>query len=376
MRMLTLLYRRIRSVSGHWQHRFTASAFVLACVAIPQLHADEVQVVRPRIVTVHARIVEGRDIAFRRLPSTAGLSQTRVSQITQDNDGFLWFATQSGLNRYDGYKYKVFKHDPRKPGSLGGVFLYSLFKDNAGRLWVGSDQYLDRFDPDTETFHRIQLADTDGKKSVNFGSISQDRRGTLWLPTSDGLYGLNPATGQSVHYRHDRQNPASLNQEEVQTVEEDRSGLLWVGMRGGFDLFDRQSGRVTQRIQLDDTGLGVRLHEDRFQVSWVMDGKGNLGIFDRHRNQWSRFSFDSADGTTGTSGSEVLAMMEDREGTMWFGTANRGLLRYDREHARFTGYTTHPGDNETLPDNRVIVLSQDREGNIWAGLHQTAPVFF
>ena len=69
-------------------------------------------------------------------------------------------------------------------------------------------------------------------------------------------------------------------------------------------------------------------------------------------------------------------MMEDRDGTMWFGTANRGLLKYDREHASFISYTTHPGDDESLPDSRVIVLFQDHEGNIWAGLHQTAPVFF
>ena len=364
-------------VSEHRLHATIALVVVSAwfCV-LAQVQPDDVPVVRPRVVTVKAHVSEGRDISFRRFPSTAGLSQTRVSQIEQDDDGFLWFGTQSGLNRYDGYKCKVFKHDPRRPGTLSGVFLYSLFKDRSGKLWAGSDRYLDRFDPVTETFQRVQLSAARGKKSVNFGGINQDREGTLWLTTSDGLYGLNPTTNQSVHYRHDPKDPASLNQEEVQTVEQDRSGTLLVGMRGGFDLFNSRSGKVKERVQFEDTGLAVWLHEDRFQVLWVMDGNGNVGILDRQKNLLTRFSFDAAAGTAGRSRTEVLRMLEDRDGTMWFGTANRGLLKYDREQGSFINYTTHPGDEESLPDSRVIVLFQDREENIWVGLHQTAPVFF
>jgi ligand-binding sensor domain-containing protein len=194
------------------EHRHYSLAILLVLTCF-ELRGDEVPVVHPRVVTVKARLSEGRDISFSRLPSTAALSQTRVSQITQDGDGFMWFGTQSGLNRYDGYKCKVFKHDPRQPDSLSGVFVYSLFKDDSERLWVGSDQYLDRFDPNTETFHRIRLSTADGQKAVNFANVGQDRRGMLWLPTSDGLYGLDAASGQSVHYRHDPNDPASLNQQ-------------------------------------------------------------------------------------------------------------------------------------------------------------------
>jgi ligand-binding sensor domain-containing protein len=73
------------------------------------------------------------------IPSTAGPSQTSVEQIAQDDDGFMWFGTPSGLNRFDSYKCKVFKHDLTRPGSLSGVNIYSLFKDRSGALWVGSD---------------------------------------------------------------------------------------------------------------------------------------------------------------------------------------------------------------------------------------------
>jgi PAS domain S-box-containing protein len=325
-------------------------------------------------VPVLGRLIDGRGIAFHRLPSTAGLSQTRVSQISQDADGFLWFATQSGLNRYDGYKFKVFKHDPRHPGSLSGVFLYGLFRDASGGIWAGSDQYLDRFDPATETFHRVPISDR-GAKAVIFSTIGQDRAGALWLPTSDGLYGLNPSNNRVVHYRHDPNDPTSLNQREVQTVQEDNSGAFWVGMVGGFDIFDRQSGRVQRRIDLGDTGYAVWFHEDRFQRFWVRDGDGHLGLLDRKNNVLTRYVFDRAERGP-QARVEILAMLEDRDGTMWFGTANRGILKYDREHDTFLSYTSQPSDPEGLPENRIIALFQDREGNIWAGLHQSAPVFF
>jgi hypothetical protein len=72
--------------------------------------------------------VDGQDIRFRRLPGGTGLSQTRVGWVVQDNLGFIWFATQYGLNRYDGYRSKVFKHEPGRSNSLGCVYIRSLFR--------------------------------------------------------------------------------------------------------------------------------------------------------------------------------------------------------------------------------------------------------
>src|SRR5579862_8318919 len=125
---------------------------LLALALVAPAFCAEVEIIRPRVVSVPGRLTEGRGIAFHHLPSTAGLSQTRVSQITQDSDGLLWFGTQSGINRYDGYRFKVFKHYPRQPGSPSGVYFHSLFRDASGTVWAATDQYLDRFDPATQTF--------------------------------------------------------------------------------------------------------------------------------------------------------------------------------------------------------------------------------
>jgi ligand-binding sensor domain-containing protein len=161
--------------------------------------------VAPRTTTLP--VVDGKDISFARLSSEDGLSQTRVSQILQDDQGFMWFGSQYGLNRYDGYKFKVFKHEPGRTNSLSGVFISSLFKDRSGTLWVGCGEFLDRFDPVMETFthYRIDTSDEQGE-TVPVDQISQDHAGVLWLATARGLHRFDPSNGRIVRYRHERRD--------------------------------------------------------------------------------------------------------------------------------------------------------------------------
>jgi hypothetical protein len=112
--------------------------------------------------TVRVSVIEGDDIRFLRLSGVEGLSQNRVTLIVQDDQGFMWFGTQYGVDRYDGYQFKVFKNDPAKPSSLCGVYMFSMFKDRSGTLWMGCEHGLDRFDPWTETFIRYQIASDTG----------------------------------------------------------------------------------------------------------------------------------------------------------------------------------------------------------------------
>src|SRR5262245_25461666 len=150
--------------------------------------------------SVRLPVTDGQDIQFSHLSTKEGLSQTRAAQIVQDDDGFLWFGTQYGLNRYDGYNFKVFVHDPARENSLSCAFVYSLLKGRDGSLWVGCDNNLDRFDKMSETFTHYRIASelSDGLPVTMWG-ISQDHAGTLWLSTGKGMYRLDPATGRITH---------------------------------------------------------------------------------------------------------------------------------------------------------------------------------
>ena len=214
--------------------------------------------------TIRLPVVEGKDIRFARISSSQGLSELRVSDIVQDDQGFIWFGTWNGLNRYDGYNFKVFKHDPERQESLGGVFIYSLFKDRAGTIWVGTDQSLDRFDPLTEKFshYYFDVPDTSGLPTT-VHDISQDSSGMLWLSTRKGLFRLDPVTGKTKHFYHDPGDPSSLGDNAIKSTGEDRAGRFWVGTSQTLDEFDRNTGKVKRHVLTGESGIGL----------WFQDGR-------------------------------------------------------------------------------------------------------
>src|SRR5580658_3745838 len=226
---LTTRRLRVRSDKFNWMtlHTLTLTAalgWLTPYVAIadgtsaqisPPI-GNSVQLPHVAAEVVNVPVVEGGSARFTRISTADGLSQTRVAQIVQDDRGFIWFGTQYGLDRYDGYDFKVFVHEAGRVNTLAGAYIYSLFKDRSGMLWIGCNQTLDRFDPRTETFTHYRV-ETD--KQGNLGStvvhVSQDHSGMLWLATATGLHRLDPKTGQIVHYRHSADNPHGLSTNNI-----------------------------------------------------------------------------------------------------------------------------------------------------------------
>lgn len=343
---------------------------ILSCPSMAQdKPAVIVADVDPEIVSIP--VEDGNDIRFRRLSLSQGLSQTRVSHIVQDNDGYLWFGTQHGVNRYDGYGFRVFKKEQGQPGSLSGIYIYSLFKDRSGTIWVGSDQFLDAFDKTTETFRHYSI-DPANPTVIH---ISEDRQGNLWLSTGRGLYQLDPKSGKSVRYAHDPTDPTSLSSDDVKSSGEDKEGTFWVANSAGLEAFDRATGKVTTRIPLREEVREFSFHEDRHGIFWVIYGSGNgLGVYDRKTNRFVRYAFEGRDGDKSLTG--VYAILETTDGDIWLATMGSGLLRFDRDNFRFVRYRNDPNDPHSLAENRVIALFEDAEGNIWTGLHATPPNSF
>jgi ligand-binding sensor domain-containing protein/two-component sensor histidine kinase len=325
-----------------------------ACYAeVPEAHINP--------VPLKWSINYAADIRFAHISTAEGLSQVRVTNIVQDDLGFMWFGTLSGLNRFDGYTFKVFIHERGKPNSLSGVDIESLFKDRDGVLWVGCEHSLDRFDPKTETFLHFPVP--------MVKQISQDRDGLLWLSTDRGLYRLDQKTGKIRIYTHDPSDPQSLPDNHVVSAAEDKTGSFWVGEPYGMYEFDRANGHVKLSIPLQASSRDLSFYEDRSGEFWILYGTGNgLANFDRKRNVLTYYSFRPQD-TSSTAYSGVSAMLEDRHGDLWLATLGSGLVKFDREHRTFLGYTYKPGESDGLAEDRVITLFQDRDGSIWVALY-------
>jgi signal transduction histidine kinase/ligand-binding sensor domain-containing protein len=332
--------------------------------------------------SVRLPVIDGNDIHFRRLSTAQGLSQTRVSQIVQDNQGFMWLGTQYGLNRYDGYQFRVFTPEFGHLNSLSGAYIYSLLRDRSGMLWIGCDLFLDRFDPVTETFTHYRLENDDlNRIPARAVHMSQDRNGTLWLATGKGLYGLDPETGRITHhYLHDPLNPSSLSSNDVKSTGEDRSGMLWVADGNDLERFDRTTGRVTLRVSLAESVRDFfSFHEDAHGVFWIGDsasgGRGGFASLDPKSNQLTHYSFyERESGKTVPVG--VAAILEGEHGALWLATMGAGLFKFDPEHGTVIRYHHQPAEPESLAEDELIALGEDREGNIWVGLHSKEPEFF
>jgi ligand-binding sensor domain-containing protein/signal transduction histidine kinase len=310
--------------------------------------------------TISYSIVDGTDIRFSRPNAPEGLSLTKLGPIVQDNQGFLWFGSQHGLFRFDGYSYKEFVHDPADPHSLSCPLILTLFKDRDGSLWVGCERSLDHLDLQTETFTHYPVPFV--------VHVSQEKAGSLWLSTPSGLYALDPTTGRSRRYMHDPTNPFSLSSSNVRSSGEDREGSFWVTTSEGMDKFDRSSGKVLLHIPLRGSSYVFSFYEDREGTFWIYRSSGTaLAKFDRSSNTLTEFILNKGKGTSDIA-TGVTGMIEDQNGTLWMGTIGAGLLKLDREHQTFMRYRNNVGDSQTIGENSIASLAVDHEGIMWAAL--------
>src|SRR5882757_4009589 len=351
---------------------------LLCCIGLPCERA--ICGVGPPVVSVAPDVVrlplaDANDIRFSHLPGSRGLSQRRVTSILQDGQGFMWFGTQYGLNRYDGYRFKVFKHEPDDPRSLSGVSAYALFLDHLGTMWVASGAILDKFDAQTETFTHYSISPDPGPDVANtIRTLSEDSRGILWLSTARGLYRFDPNTGNAVRFHHDPDDPLSLSSDDVKWSGTDRGGTLWIANATGLDAYDPASGHVTLHVPLAEPHE-LSFYEDKAGSFWILYASGNgLALLDRQKRRLTRYSWSPAE-TPFLTLTGAIGMLEDRAGNLWIGTLSDGILRFERSAQRFVRYRNEAANPESVTENRITTLYQDREGDIWAGLGATEPAF-
>ena len=303
------------------------------------------------------------NLRFERYGLDEGLSQSSVVCIVQDAQGFMWFGTQDGLNRYDGYSFEVFRNHPDDVHSLSDNQIVRCLRDQRDILWfVTGDGILHRYDVALRRFERYAIEDPQEIGVRNIRVLYSDVAGVLWIGTSGGLVKHVPETDVWTYYRHDPDDAQSLGHNVVYAILEDRAGTLWLGTRAGLNRYTPQSEHFV-RYPYSDVPDGYQpepIHE--YDPAYQPDNPGRL------------------------ASSLARLLYEDSAGNLWVGTFFGGLSKLNRDTGLFTNYpyarTAHPFDPATydsdLPPatfsgNTVVFIEEDRFGKLWILFREYRP---
>ncbi|MBS1912823.1 MAG: histidine kinase [Bacteroidetes bacterium] len=359
---------------------------------------------------------------MERITTEQGLSQNMVFAIHQDREGFLWLGTRDGLNRYDGYGFMVFRHDPLDPESLPWTSVMCITEDSDGNIWLASFGRLCRLD--RRTFRFVTVSYGAGNSLVR--AIHGDRSGNVWIGTVNGLVRYDTRSGRLAYFHANRADPGALACDTIVSLYEDHEGALWIGTgrgcmhrynpaRGNFTRYGSGLPGADEVCCLGEDAEGtiysaLALPGERYAVLGMDRSTGAVvsTFFNspkqiRQCSGWEQPMFIDPDGglwvqmlsqggadhytartilrriplcgrgrgITITAPADqpldrIRKIVRDRSGTLWLGTEN-GVLKVNADEPRFHTYRNIPGDPASLSDDRVRGIIRDRFGTLWVG---------
>ncbi len=313
---------------------------------------------------------KNEDFKFQHLEVKDGLSQGWVRCIYQDKFGFLWFGTGDGLNRFDGYEFKIYKNKLGDPHSLLNNNIKKIYEDLKGNLWIGTQGGLSLYNREDDDM--IPVPST-FQHSVE--DISEDKNGNLFLAGAEGINYLNTRTFALKRL---------VNSIYVNAILKDNGNNFWLGTYSGLYFFNSENNSIKE-ISIDayiPKGIGnnnIRsIYKDTYGRIWL--GTNNSGLLyiefnnkDYKNPKIVNFIHNNGNKNSISKGA-ILALIDDHNGNLWIGIENGGLDILDLNNLKtnevaFNHFTNSSTDNSSISSNSIHSIFKDNQNTVWVGAY-------
>ncbi|MFB9057335.1 two-component regulator propeller domain-containing protein [Mariniflexile ostreae] len=315
------------------------------------------------------------NLKFEHLDASEGLSNNSCVEIFQDSKGFLWFGTNDGLNRYDGYQFKIYRPFLNNPNSISNSRINTIQEDRQHNLWIGTDDGLNVFDSSREVFFRVPIFKKENSKDVINALLFDDHTNSLWVATNNGLVKIFLEDTKAVetysnlemqHYLNIYGNENSISNNNITKIIQDAKHQIWFVTNDDhlnrYDSKTNQFERVLINIpspkKFDHISKSVIIDKDG--DFWMGNNLSYLIFWDRKTNTFESISPVKKDIT-------IFDIYQDSNGIIWIATDGSGLYLINKDTKKATHIEHNPLNPFSLPNNQPSKILEDNKGLFWVG---------
>jgi signal transduction histidine kinase/ligand-binding sensor domain-containing protein/DNA-binding response OmpR family regulator len=376
---------------------------------------------------------QNNQFQFSHLDINNGLSHNQVNCILKDSKGFMWFGTLSGLNKYDGYKFKIYKHSVSDTSTLNDDYILNIAEGPDNMLWIETRNGFNIYNPATEKFdHNIKgYLKSIGIPNAHIASIKKDRFGNFWfLDAKAGIYKYNGVSRKTIHIAHIVTDSTSIYSNTVSDLSVDSKGSVWlvyssgmlerlnpenykvnyrsramaqlpVGLNTSYKIFiDKQDdlwgfvptysygvyyisikNGIFKHIDKGDganhlnTNVVANVIQDDKNRIWIATDHGGINLLNKQDFSVS-YLLNREDDIKTVGQNSITLLYKDDTGIIWAGTYKRGVSYYHESIIKFPLYTHHSSDPLSLPFSDINNFVEDKAGNLWLGTNGGGLIYF
>ncbi len=311
---------------------------------------------------------------FKHYTTEHGLSQSSVFSIVQDEIGFMWFATEDGLNKFDGNKFTVYRPVLGDSTSLIDLGIREIYKDRSGTLWVLSLRgNICRYNPVQNSFTRFTLSADDSDNRVKVITFAEDAKNRLWVVSGKGEFFIyDKLKDKFIHKQFGQKLNSQFTSSHIQSLLGSYDGTLWIGTWKGLLHIDTELEKYEWFKSTGEKGRVIagdmvfNLAEDKSGNIYAVSANGGLSVYLKNESQFKLFRHNPLD-INSISSNRLMSIRIDKHDKIWIGTFDQGIIYYDPLNQSFYNIVHNPSIESSLSIGAVMSIYEDKCGGLWFG---------